>query len=492
MLSAKLLKIIIAADNDGPDSITGKTVLNAKVLLEEKGAFVEVVKPDRQGDFNDLLKAGDSKLINSLFAPAIASHSAKTLQEYVDAKAEIKPVTLDENDKANLAYIEKYDLPQEVIVDSYRKGELQGKLKLEHIRKGLEQASNHFNNNKASDKDITKSLVGMDEKYSKEHCTYIRNSALNKYFTDNLNQFEEQKKSKFNLESLKPIMVAEQGFLKKTYESIKSPIKEQGHENQEYLQAGQIALKKPKILEEIFGFAEKLAVSGTRTEESLLNDLKNTTDLKASHEKMGKELETHLAKEAIRDVQRDSLKYLLELREARKLSTPPEQQNENCDKTPNSIRFRVEEDSKMLTGDYINNQHIIDKTLRNFDGPLADYVVLKKTIGDLQRFGKPEELRDGLILFKDKGIKAFSCYTSTISSNNIRDSINKDFSNILKGKDIELVDGSKCSNKSEYLIALSKDEQIMRYIEPRSDIGKEIQNQQSIQNEKTKDYDFER
>ena len=153
----------------------------------------------------------------------------------------------------------------------------------------------------------------------------------------------------------------------------------------------------------------------------------------------------------------------------------------------------MEEDSKILIGDYrVTNQHIIDKTLRDFDGTMADYVVLKKTIADLQRFGKAEELRDGLILFKDKGIKAFSCYTSTISSNNIRDSINKDFSNILKGKDLELVDGSKCSNKSEYLIALSKDEQIMRYIEPRSDIGKEIQNQQSIQNEKTKDYDFER
>ncbi len=467
-------KIIIAADNDGENSITGKTTLNAKILLEEKGAFVEVVKPDRKGDFNDLLQQGESKLINSLFAPVIASHSAKTLQEYVDAKAEIKPVTLDENDKANLAYIEKYDLPQEVIVDSYRKGELQGKLKLEHIRKGLEQASNHFNNNKeileearswgykASDKDITKSLVGMDEKYSKEHCTYIRNSALNKYFTDNLNQFEEQKKSKFNLESLKPIMVAEQGFLKKTYESIKSPIKEQGHENQEYLQAGQIALKKPKILEEIFGFAEKLAVSGTRTEESLLNDLKNTTDLKASHEKMGKELETHLAKEAIRDVQRDSLKFLLSVREARKLSMSREQQNENCDKAINSTKPYTEKESKMPVWDSrVNNQHLIDKTLGNFDGPLADYVVLKKTIGDLQRFGKPEELRDGLVLFKDKGIKAFSSYTSTISSNNIRDSINKDLSNIIRGKDPELVGGSKCSNKSEYLIALSKDEQIM-------------------------------
>ncbi len=502
-------RIIIAADNDGPDSITGKTVLNAKVLLEEKGAFVEVVKPDRKGDFNDLLKAGESKLINSLLAPAIASHSAKTLQEYVKAKEETTPITLDENDKANLAYIEKYDLPQEVIIYSYRKGELQGKLKLEHIRKGLEQASNHFNNNreiikearslgyKASDEDITKSLVGMDEKYSKEHCASIRNGALNKYFTDNLKQFEEEKKSKFKLESLKPIMVAEQEFLKETYASLKSPIKEQGDENQEYLEAGKIALTKPEILDKTFDFAKQLAVSGKKGEKSLITELQNTTDLKATHEKLGKELETHLTKEAIRDVQRDSLKYLLELREARKLSTPREQQDENGDKAINSIvtpiRPRMEEDSKMLIGDYkVTNQHIIDKTLRDFDGTMADYVVLKKTIGDLQRFGKAEELRDGLILFKDKGIKAFACYTSTISSNNIRDSINKDFSNILKGKDLELVDSSKCGNKSEYLIALSKDEQIMRYIEPRSDIGKEIQNQQSIQNEKTKDYDFER
>jgi len=29
--------------------------------------------------------------------------------------------------------------------------------------------------------------------------------------------------------------------------------------------------------------------------------------------------------------------------------------------------------------------------------------------------------------FKDKGIKAFSGYTNTISSNNIRDSINQDW-----------------------------------------------------------------
>ena len=137
-------KIIIAADNDGEDSITGKTTLNAKVLLEEKGAFVEVVKPDKQGDFNDLLKAGNSKLINSLFASAIASHSAKTLQEYVSARAKDKPIILDDNDKANLAYIESKAIDQEGIINAWRKSELAGKIELDDMRKKVSLAEHNL------------------------------------------------------------------------------------------------------------------------------------------------------------------------------------------------------------------------------------------------------------------------------------------------------------------------------------------------------------
>jgi len=140
-------KIIIAADNDGENSITGKTTLNAKILLEEKGAFVEIVKPDRQGDFNDLLKAGDSKLISSLFAPALASHSAKTLQEYVKAQAEIKPIILDENDKSNLAYIESKAIDQQAIINAWRKSELQGKIELDDMRKKLSLAEHNLGAN---------------------------------------------------------------------------------------------------------------------------------------------------------------------------------------------------------------------------------------------------------------------------------------------------------------------------------------------------------
>ena len=44
--------MIIAADNDGKDLMTAKTIANAKSVLEEKGAFVEIVKPENEGDFN--------------------------------------------------------------------------------------------------------------------------------------------------------------------------------------------------------------------------------------------------------------------------------------------------------------------------------------------------------------------------------------------------------------------------------------------------------
>jgi Ti-type conjugative transfer relaxase TraA len=173
-------KIIIAADNDGEDSITGKTTLNAKVLLEEKGAFVEVVKPDKQGDFNDLLKAGDSKLINSLFAPAIASHSAKTLQEYVSSRAKDKPIILDENDKANLAYIESKAIDQEAIINAWRKGELQGKIELDDMRKKVSLAEHNLEANSE--------ILDLAERYK----ININKGELLKDLTNNLSSNAEE------------------------------------------------------------------------------------------------------------------------------------------------------------------------------------------------------------------------------------------------------------------------------------------------------------
>jgi Ti-type conjugative transfer relaxase TraA len=207
-------KIIIAADNDGENSITGKTTLNAKVLLEEKGAFVEVVKPDRQGDFNDLLKAGDSKLINSLFAPAIASHSAKTLQEYVSSRAKDAPIILDENDKANLAYIESKAIDQEAIINAWRRSELQGKIELDDIRKKLSLAEHNLGANSG--------LLDLAERYK----ININKGELLKDLTDNfsksaeetcvnyvLGQFAKAKAEANKIGEVYSIIKSEDGFL---------------------------------------------------------------------------------------------------------------------------------------------------------------------------------------------------------------------------------------------------------------------------------------
>lgn len=207
-------KIIIAADNDGPDSITGKTTLNTKVLLEEKGAFVEVVKPDKQGDFNDLLQQGDSKLISSLFAPAIASHSAKTLQEYVSSRAKDAPIILDENDKANLAYIESKAINQEAIINAWRKSELQGKIELDDMRKKLSLAEHNLGANSG--------ILDLAERYK----ININKGELLKDLTNNLSsnaeetcinyvlgQFAKGKQEASKIGEVYSIIKAEDGFL---------------------------------------------------------------------------------------------------------------------------------------------------------------------------------------------------------------------------------------------------------------------------------------
>ncbi|MDC0864824.1 AAA family ATPase, partial [Rickettsiaceae bacterium] len=64
-------KIIIAADNDGKNSITDKTIESAKSALEEKGAFVEIVRPEKEGDFNDVLKQDGASAVAKAFEPSI-------------------------------------------------------------------------------------------------------------------------------------------------------------------------------------------------------------------------------------------------------------------------------------------------------------------------------------------------------------------------------------------------------------------------------------
>ncbi len=157
---SKAEKIIIAADNDGENAITAKTIENAKAELQAKGAIVEIVRPDEKGDFNDMLKAGNSREISQIFAPAIERHTATTVNEYIGACGKNRTIALNDEQKSQLSYIESYNVDQNKIVESFRKSELRGTLELGNTYKKLFLAEQNLNKchpiiDEAKEQDIT-------------------------------------------------------------------------------------------------------------------------------------------------------------------------------------------------------------------------------------------------------------------------------------------------------------------------------------------------
>jgi len=65
----------------------------------------------------------------------------------------------------------------------------------------------------------------------------------------------------------------------------------------------------------------------------------------------------------------------------------------------------------------------------------------KENIDNLQRFGQSKDLRDGVMIFKDKAINALVRHTDTACTRNVLAKISKDFINIFKGQPVELLDG---------------------------------------------------
>ncbi|WP_417905380.1 toprim domain-containing protein [Candidatus Tisiphia endosymbiont of Micropterix aruncella] len=63
--------ILIAADNDGSDAVSLRTVTTAKAKLEQQGAIVSIVMPPKAGDFNDILKNQGKEAIKEILVPEI-------------------------------------------------------------------------------------------------------------------------------------------------------------------------------------------------------------------------------------------------------------------------------------------------------------------------------------------------------------------------------------------------------------------------------------
>jgi hypothetical protein len=305
-------KIIIGADNDGLTAIPNKTIDEAKIVLQNKGAFVEIVRPEKVGDFNDMLKDKDQGegAIQRTFSSSLTKHTATSLNQYLSACNKTADITtanieLSVQEKESLAYIQKYALSEQSIIDAYRKNGAIGAIELDQTRKSLEFAANCYKQNKeilleakkfgyeASEVDSTKSLLNMDETKANSFCKEIRDNHLDKYLNIRLRDFNEQKKSSRELEKLKPIVVAEQKFLKETYESLKSPINERSGNMLGILRIGEIASKQPKTLDKIFSLADKLITKHDQSEIAVCQDLSHSTNINHIYTKLDKETEFH-------------------------------------------------------------------------------------------------------------------------------------------------------------------------------------------------------
>lgn len=223
-------KIIIAADNDGEHAITAKTIETAKNELQSKGAFVEIARPDKIGDFNDILQQEGAEAITKSFTIALAKHNATSLNQYF--ANDTQTYMLSQQEKADIIYIGKFNINEEKIVDAYRTGPAKGKAALEDTRKSIGFAEHFLTENKRiveaakaygakiDDHKLVLALVGKSPKEMERSITSIRDKH---YISDHL---EELKQSRVNAKTPKEIiqtMHLQQKFLSDFHGNLKYP-----------------------------------------------------------------------------------------------------------------------------------------------------------------------------------------------------------------------------------------------------------------------------
>ncbi len=276
-------KMIIAADNDGEISITDKTIENAKVELINKGAFVEIVRPSKGCDFNDILKdktLGEQE-IQSSFDSAITRHSATTLAQYFSKNQDLK--RLSQQEQTNIAYIAQFKINEEKIIDAYRGDAAKGQEALEKSIKPITEAHNYVKDNmhtinsaniygaKIDRRELTLALVGKNLQEMDKYLFGIREIHYFRYSLDEL--AHNKQKAKTPLEGLKALK-AEQDFLAMHYENHAPDI-----HSKELLDS--IKNAHQNQLHGIFNKVEKIALhmGTTKIKSSLISDIiKNSSN----------------------------------------------------------------------------------------------------------------------------------------------------------------------------------------------------------------------
>jgi hypothetical protein len=223
-------KIIIAADNDGEHAITMKSIDTAKKELANKGAFVEIARPDRVGDFNDLLQQEGEEAITKSFTKVLAKHTTTSLNQYFanDTQSHM----LSQQEKADIVYIQKFNINEEKLTDAYRASSAKGRAALEDTRKSLGFVEHFLQENKRiveeakaygakiDDHKLVLALVGKSPKEMERSITSIRDKY---YISDHLEEFKLSQASAKTPAEVVQNMHLEQRFLSGFHGNLKYP-----------------------------------------------------------------------------------------------------------------------------------------------------------------------------------------------------------------------------------------------------------------------------
>lgn len=221
-------KIIIAADNDGSSAISVKTIQSAVSSLKEKGAFVEVVRPEKQGDFNDILQDkehGGSKEIARIFAPSLARHSANSLQEYFASKN--PNFNLSKAEQRNINYLSQFKINEEKILNAYRCDPAKGKEELDKVVDSIRFTHKHVKLNmhtinsanihgaNINRKQLVIALLGRSEQEIDDHIWNLRERY---YVKDTINDLINDRKQAKTPEKAFQALQAHQAFLARLHD----------------------------------------------------------------------------------------------------------------------------------------------------------------------------------------------------------------------------------------------------------------------------------
>ncbi|WP_458693242.1 toprim domain-containing protein, partial [Candidatus Megaera venefica] len=299
-------QIIIAADNDGKDATTNKTIIEASDSLRTSGAMVRIVRPEQVGDFNDILQRrdiGGILEIREIFNPVINSFQAKTLAEFFANFEELSKLTPAA--QKDFAYISKYTLNEDKLLNEFKHSRSRGIAELSNTKEAVVYGEMAYSNHiqvieaiRAFGGDVEqKKLIGeLSNIAMGGHLIYLNelcNNTLHGYISNQRSLFNKEKEQAADPDELLEVVAKEQRLLTGLWKEHKRAMTHYASKDYKIPEAAKISHEQPKLLQDIQKIIVEARQEGSMTDSEIMRALKSTINIEDIHTTLDKKRENH-------------------------------------------------------------------------------------------------------------------------------------------------------------------------------------------------------